>query len=180
MIIAIPIIGIILSSPESENINTADINRPQEDLAIGIEVSLDDVETIANLFLDQESKDSDIQYDLVLGDQAQLLGQTSYLGIPFDFSANMTPETLDNGNVMLHINELALSGYELPQNLILNIIARQVDLPDFIVFNPDDSYIGINLDEYELDNGGQITVDQLDLDQDTVQVTIHLPHDVFQ
>lgn len=179
VIIAIPIIGILLSQPEVEEVNTQDILVSNDDLSIGIQVGVDDVETIANIILAQEAENSDIQYALSLDNEARLIGQTSYLGIPFDFTVNMVPETLDNGNVLLNIDEITLSGYELPQQLVLNILAGQIDLPDFVAFNPDEAYIGINLNQYELENGGRIEVNQFDLEEDTVQVTIHLPQSAF-
>lgn len=178
-VILIPIIGLFLSRPKVEEINTRDFIVANDDLSISIEVGVEDVESIVNIILAQEAQNSDIQYALSLDEQARLLGQTAYLGIPFSFSVNMIPETLENGNVLLAIDEITLSGYELPQQLVLNILARQLELPDFVVFNPDDGYIGINFNQFQLDNGGRIQVDQFDLGEDTVQVTIHLPQSVF-
>lgn len=178
-VILIPIIGLFLSRPKAEEIDTRDFIVANDDLSISIEVGVEDVESIANITLAQEAQNSDFQYALSLDEQARLLGQTAYLGIPFSFSVNMIPETLENGNVLLAIDEITLSGYELPQQLVLNILARQLELPDFVVFNPDDGYIGINFNQFQLDNGGRIQVDQFDLGEDTVQVTIHLPQSVF-
>lgn len=178
-VILIPIIGLFLSRPKVEEIDTRDFIVANDDLPISIEVGVEDVESIANIILAQEAQNSDIQYALSLDEQARLLGQTAYLGIPFSFSVNMIPENLENGNVLLAIDEITLSGYELPQQLVLHILARQLELPDFVVFNPDDGYIGINFNQFQLDNGGRIQVDQFDLGEDTIQVTIHLPQSVF-
>lgn len=175
----IPIV-ILLFSGKSGEINTQEYPYRENDLAIQLEVDILDVETIANVYLQKETDNSTIDYVLQLDEKAHLIGQSSYLGIPFDFKVEMTPQTLDNGNLLLNIGSITLSGFELPRNLVLTLLANQLEFPEFVVFNPDDSYIGVNLNEFELENGGRIRVEQFDLDQDTIQASILLPNEAIQ
>ena len=180
ILIALVFLFLISMSGDSEDIDTDYYVRSQNDLEIQFEVGQEDVETISNVFLEQEVENSAISYHLILEDNPELIGESSYLGIPFDFSVEVTPEALDNGNVRLDIDSISLSGIQLPEQLVLTILSNQMDLPEFVVFNPEDSYIGVNLNEFYLENGGQLTVDVFDLDNNNVRATIHLPVSAFE
>lgn len=172
-LIILPLLFFMFSSSGGE-INTDPVSY-DDDIEAAVQVTSEEAEAIANLFLEEKMNDSEIYYGIRIDNDLTLIGQSSYLGIPFDFSADMTPTVLDNGNVRLSIDEIALSGYELPRRLVLNIISSQIELPPFINFNPDSGVININLNEFELENGGHIQVEQFNLQQDVIQARIFLP-----
>lgn len=175
LMISLGIIPMFIISGDNGDINDQHYVREYNDIEVQIEVNRKDVETIANVFLKKETENDSIDYYLTLNDNPQIKGESSYMGIPFNFTVNLVPVTLDNGNLRLDIESITLSGYELPEQLVLTILSNQIQLPDFIVFNPSDSYIGINLNEYRLENGGQITVDQFNIESNDLKATIHLP-----
>src|SRR5699024_6105931 len=173
--ISLGIITMFIISGDSGDINDQHYVREHNDIEVHIEVDRKDIETIANVFIKKETGNASIDYNVTLNDSPQIIGESSYMGIPFDFTVNLVPVTLDNGNLRLNIESITLSGYELPEQLVLTILSNQIQLPDFVVFNPSDSYIGINLNEFQLENGGQITVDQFNIESEDVKATIHLP-----
>lgn len=175
LMISLGIITMFIISGDSGDINDQHYVREHNDIEVHIEVDRKDIETIANVFIKKETGNASIDYYLTLNDNPQIKGESSYMGIPFDFTVNLAPVTLDNGNLRLDIESITLSGYELPEQLVLTILSNQIQLPDFVVFNPSDSYIGINLNEFQLENGGQITVDQFNIESNDVRATIHLP-----
>lgn len=175
LMISLGIIPMFINSGDSGDINDQHHVREHNDIEVHIEVDRKDIETITNVFLKKETESASIDYYLTLNDNPQIKGESSYMGIPFNFTVNLVPVTLDNGNLRLDIESITLSGYELPEQLVLTILSNQIQLPDFVVFNPNDSYIGINLNEYRLENGGQITVDQFNIESNDLKATIHLP-----
>lgn len=175
LMISLGIIPMFINSGDSGDINDQHHVREHNDIEVHIEVDRKDIETITNVFLKKETESASIDYYLTLNDNPQIKGESSYMGIPFNFTVNLVPVTLDNGNLRLDIESITLSGYELPEQLVLTILSNQIQLPDFVVFNPSDSYIGINLNEFRLENGGQITVDQFNIESNDLKATIHLP-----
>lgn len=180
LIISLGLVTIFSMLGNNGDVNTQHYVGAPNDIEVHFEVDRKDVETILNAFLKKETGNAAIDYYLTLDDSPQIIGESSYMGIPFDFTVNLIPVTLDNGNLRLDIDSITLSGYELPERLVLTILSNQIQLPDFVVFNPSNSYIAINLDELQLDNGGQITVDQFNVESNDVKATFHLPSSAIE
>ncbi|WP_273340878.1 DUF2140 family protein [Alloiococcus otitis] len=106
------------------------------DLAIDLALTFEDVESMANSFIQANQPDQDLDLRLSLDQDLELAGQTSYLGFDLPFQSSLSPQVTDNGNVVFQVDNLTLRGFDLPKSLVLGLLDSQIDLPDFIAFIP--------------------------------------------
>lgn len=149
------------------------------DLAIDLALTFEDVESMANSFIQANQPDQDLDLRLSLDQDLELAGQTSYLGFDLPFQSSLSPQVTDNGNVVFQVDNLTLRGFDLPKSLVLGLLDSQIDLPDFIAFIPSQGQIAINLTDFQLDNGGQLRVADWDQANRILTVTIILPTEVL-
>ena len=135
-----------------------------------------ELEDIANQFLQKESKDnSAIQYKLTIRDSVVISGELNIFHIPVDFELNLDPYVMQNGNLQLRATDLSLGDLRLPVSFVMKQMDKQLNLPDMVSVNADSKFIVVQLDEFYLDSGIHFSMEHINLEQNDIRVNVYIP-----
>jgi len=171
---------IMLQPIQTGEVNTEPTTVQDSELTFEMSSGKEDLTQLVNTYLDSETQNDFIGYTFNLNDQAELHGQLNALGVPIQFSLHLEPEVLDNGNLLLHAEEISVGSLNLPISFVLSQIANQVEFPEFIEINSEENWVAVNLNEFQLENGTQFSVSEMNLSQDDIGINIHLPIEAIQ
>lgn len=125
--------------------------------------------------LNEFIEDGDIRYEVVLNDEAELIGTFQVFGHDVHFYLYLTPYVTENGNVQLKATKLSIGDLDLPITSVMNFIKKQYKVPDWVQVDSKKQLILLNLDEYKLSNGLTISAKKIDLKNDDIRFELSLP-----
>jgi len=182
---AILLLGVVyvytmLQPGQSGEVNTEPNVTQESELTFEIRSEKEDLTQLVNAYLEGETQDNFIGNRFDLNEQAELHGEFNALGMPVQFSLYLEPEVLDNGNLLLHAEEINIGSLNLPAGIVLAYIANQADFPEFVEVNSSEEFVAVNLNEFQLENGTQFSVNEMNLSQNDIGMNIHLPIQAIQ
>lgn len=106
----------------------------------------------------------------VYADNQQILleGQLSLLGKSYPLYIYFQPSKLDNGNILLTVKDFSVGSFQIPQKIVLRLLSKNKNIPDFIQISPKESTITILLSEMDNDFGIYAKANTIDLYNDRI------------
>lgn len=106
----------------------------------------------------------------VYADNQQILleGQLSLLGKSYPLYIYFQPSKLDNGNILLTVKDFSVGSFQIPQKMVLRLLSKNKNIPDFIQISPKESTITILLSEMDNDFGIYAKANTVDLYNDKI------------
>lgn len=135
------------------------------------------INELIDFYLQDFQKDSEVTYDFYLENEAMLTGHFKILGHPIQFNLYFDPYVMDDGNVQLKAKSLSIGTLGLPIKDILEFVQRDYNLPGWVEVNPEEKYILLKLDHFQMQNGLFIRADKINLIDDDIRVSIYLPEE---
>ncbi|MCC5895499.1 MAG: YpmS family protein [Alkalibacterium sp.] len=132
---------------------------------------------VINLYLENELDDEFSGYTLNIDEDVELAGALQVFGFDVDFTLLMDPYVTDEGNLQLRATSIQLGTFELPIGIAMNVLSQQLDLPHWVRIDSEQQFILVALNEFQLENGVQFSMQRIDLSEDDVRVNIILPEE---
>ena len=106
----------------------------------------------------------------VYADNQQILleGQLSLLGKDYPLYIYFQPSKLENGNILLTVKDFSVGTFQIPQKMVLRLLSKNKNIPDFIQISPKESTITIVLPEIDNDFGIYAKANTIDLYNDKI------------
>lgn len=106
----------------------------------------------------------------VYADNQQILleGQLSLLGKDYPLYIYFQPSKLENGNILLTLKDFSVGTFQIPQKMVLRLLNKNKNIPDFIQISPKESTITILLSEMDNDFGIYAKANTIDLYNDRI------------
>lgn len=106
----------------------------------------------------------------VYADNQQILleGQLSLLGKSYPLYIYFQPSKLENGNILLTVKDFSVGTFQIPQKMVLRLLSKNKNIPDFIQISPKESTITIVLPEIDNDFGIFVKANTIDLYNDKI------------
>ena len=106
----------------------------------------------------------------VYADNQQILleGQLSLLGKDYPLYIYFQPSKLENGNILLTVKDFSVGSFQIPQKMVLRLLSKNKNIPDFIQISPKESTITIVLPEIDNDFGLYAKANTIDLYNDKI------------
>lgn len=106
----------------------------------------------------------------VYADNQQILleGQLSLLGKSYPLYIYFQPSKLENGNILLTVKDFSVGTFQIPQKMVLRLLSKNKNIPDFIQISPKESTITIVLPEIDNDFGIYVKTNTIDLYNDKI------------
>ncbi len=106
----------------------------------------------------------------VYADNQQILleGQLSLLGKDYPLYIYFQPSKLENGNILLTVKDFSVGTFQIPQKMVLRLLNKNKNIPDFIQISPKESTITILLSEMDNDFGIYAKANTIDLYNDRI------------
>jgi uncharacterized protein YpmS len=110
-----------------------------------------------------------INYDVVLEDFIYLRGDLIVFNREIPFQMIFNPVVNETGGLTLQEREISLGRLQLPGELVLGLLAEQVDFPTWVTVHPSRHEIIVNVRDIQLEKGMQLSVKTFDLQQDQLE-----------
>ena len=106
----------------------------------------------------------------VYADNQQILleGQLSLLGKDYPLYIYFQPSKLENGNILLTVKDFSVGTFQIPQKMVLRLLSKNKNIPNFIQISPKESTITIVLPEIDNDFGIYVKAITIDLYNDKI------------
>ena len=100
--------------------------------------------------------------------QTLLEGQLSLLGKDYPLYIYFQPSKLENGNILLTVKDFSVGTFQIPQKMVLRLLSKNKNIPDFIQISPKESTITIVLPKIDNDFGIYVKANTIDLYNDKI------------
>ncbi len=106
----------------------------------------------------------------VYADNQQILleGHLSLLGKDYPLYIYFQPSKLENGNILLTVKDFSVGTFQIPQKMVLRLLSKNKNIPDFIHISSKESTITIVLPEIDNDFGIYVKANTIDLYNDKI------------
>ncbi|PYZ94111.1 hypothetical protein CR194_00790 [Salipaludibacillus keqinensis] len=177
--ILLAVIGIVIMSgfiwfyqtfpePQNEDFSIRETGE-QERPSFSISTSREDL----NLWLQQEleeEEESDM-YDMYIDDAVYLETRLSAFGFEVPLEMKLTPHVTEEGNIELEEEYFQVSNINLPSERVFQMIAANVDLPEWIYVLAEDRKFYVNVRE-GVSEDIDVRVQSFDLENDDIEFQI--------
>lgn len=133
------------------------------------------VNEIISFYLNDFLKDSGVQYEFYLEDQALLSGTFKILGYEMKFYLYFDPFVMENGDVQLKAKSVSIGTLALPISEIMKYVSNSLDLPTWVEVNTEDKTLTLHLSQFKLKNGMYTRADKINLIDDDIRFNVYLP-----
>ncbi len=147
------------------------------DNSVQIDLTRQQLNALSDNYLDQFLKQSKIKYRFIVGPKyATVIGKTKFLGARVQFSLNLVPERLHNGNVLLRAAGMNVGRLNVPVGFVMGFIAKQYKLPNWVGVNAKKHTILLDLNKYSRHKQLHYSMEKIDMDNGRFQMKLSIPN----
>lgn len=165
----------IFEQRESGLSDSAAIVQREGEPVLSINSNKKQVNALIDFYLTDFQKDSEVQYDFELRNEALLTGEFEILSFPIQFYLYFDPYVTEDGNIQLKAKSLSIGTLNLPMSEVLRMVSRSFKFPEWVEVNAEDQVVLIRLDQFRMQNGLFIKADKINLVDDEIQMSLYLP-----
>lgn len=143
--------------------------------AFTVEATKSDLNHLINTYINDVLKTNQGNFEVGVNEDIQLTGNLFAFGVPIPLNVRMDPVVMENGDLVLEMNEISLGLLKLPRDRILHYINRQVQTPDWLYFDSENEQIYLAVTSIEVDSNLRFQVNALDLSTDSIIFTFTIP-----
>ena len=170
-------LGFLLQPVLTNQSETEPIVTEVDQVSLTTSLTKEDTELIINEYLSKAMGNEFESYSIVLSDALEIHGEMNILSFNVPFILYFLPYALENGNIQLRGETVELANFSLPVSGVMSLLAQQLALPEFIAIDSNAQMIEIDLTELMQDYSFDLTVDQIDLEQDIIQFNLGIDKD---
>lgn len=175
---AILFIYILVSSPAEDSQmepvkNTAD----SEDVAFKVATNKRDLNRVINHYIEEEGKNSKIDYQVLLTDEVELYGTLPLFSEELELRLTFEPQALENGDLILNQKSISVGQLRLPVSTVLKFVRDSYDLPDAVNIQPEEERVYVSMQRLKLKSDIKVRVNEFDLKKDNIKFTLLVPAD---
>ena len=147
------------------------------DNSVQIHLTRQQLNALAANYLAQFLRQSKIKYRFIVGPKyATIIGKTKFLGANIQFSLNLIPQHLANGNVLLKAAGLNVGRLNVPVGFVMGFIAKQYKLPNWVTVNAKKHTILLDLNKYSRHKQLHYSMEKIDMANGRFQMKLSIPN----
>lgn len=175
---AILFMYILISSPAEDSQmepvkNTAD----SKDVAFKVATNKRDLNRVINHYIEEEGKNSKIDYQVLLTDEVELYGTLPLFSEELELRLTFEPQALENGDLILNQKSISVGQLRLPVSTVLKFVRDSYDLPDAVNIQPEEERVYVSMQRLKLKSDIKVRVNEFDLKKDNIKFTLLVPAD---
>ena len=170
-------IGFLLQPLSTNQTETPPTVSDVEQVSLTTSLTKEDTELIINEYLNNAMGEDFDAYTIILSDKLEIHGEITIFNFGVPFKLYFSPYALENGNIQLRGEAVELANFSLPVSGVMSLLGRQLALPEFIAIDSNAQIIEIDLAKLMEDYSFDITIDQIDLEQDVIQFNLGIDKD---
>lgn len=134
-----------------------------------------DLNKLIATYIDDFTKDEDIGYDVYVGNTVTFQAEAEFFNEPVQLTLKFSPKVVDDGNVLLTLQNLSVGALPLPVSSVMSFVSKQYKFPKWVTVIPKDKTIYLALDRLKLKGDTKVRADALNLKKDDISFTLLVP-----
>lgn len=175
VVLIVTFVVFLLATPPVSDALPNPTYQEEEGAKFTVETTKHDLNDLINTYINQVLKTNQANFDVIVDEDIALNGELFAFGVSIPLRVTMDPVVMDNGDLVLKMNDLSLGLLDLPRGRILHYINRQVETPDWLYFDSENEQIYLAVTSIEIDSNLRFRVDALDLSSDSIIFTFTVP-----
>lgn len=167
--------GVFLFLPNEEASKGNKLENTKGDIPFLISTDKKSLTKLVNHYLEKETDQENLQYKVVLEEDVKVYGSIKAFNKDVDMALVMEPKVKTNGNMQLLVKELSIGQLKLPASYVLKYMNTYYNLPSYVVIDPSNREIDININELKLKNGLSARAESFHLEKDDITFTLYVP-----
>ncbi|MBM7551937.1 YpmS family protein [Thalassobacillus pellis] len=166
--------------PTSYTLVNVEGKEETEEAEFTIVSTKENLEQLANEYLDQLSQQSAFDYSISLDRSVELKGNIKAFDQTIPLTVSFHPEVQKNGDIILEQEGISLGKLPLPNKKVLEYVKKSYNLPEWVIVNPNEESIYVAVTEMEPASNFNVAVDRFNLKTNHLAFKISVPNDTFK
>lgn len=174
-LLAVSILFYWMTRPIKDEKSIKALDNGEETVEIPFTSNKKDLNRIINHYIEEESLNGPIDYEVLLKNEVELYGTITMFGKELQMKMTFKPVALKNGNLLLKQKSLQLGEINLPVSYALNYINEKYKTPKWISIRPSQKNIYVALNKMDLKSGITVKAKKFDLNKDDIELNLLVP-----
>ncbi|WP_423407131.1 YpmS family protein [Heyndrickxia sp. MSNUG] len=167
---------ILIASPaEDSKMEPVKNIQDSEDVAFKVATNKRDLNRVINHYIEEEGKNSKIDYQVLLTDEVELYGTFPLFSEELELRLTFEPKALENGDLVLNQKSISVGRLRLPVSTVLKFVRDSYDLPEAVSIQPEEERVYVSMQRLKLKSDIKVKVNEFDLIKDNIKFTLFVP-----
>jgi len=167
---------ILIASPaEDSKMEPNKSIQDSEDVAFKVATNKRDLNRVINHYIEEEGKNSNIDYQVLLTDEVELYGTLPLFSEELELRLTFEPKALENGDLVLNQKSISVGRLRLPVSTVLKFVRDSYDLPEAVSIQPEEERVYVSMQRLKLKSDIKVRVNEFDLKKDNIKFTLFVP-----
>lgn len=167
---------ILIASPaEDSKMEPVKNIQDSEDVAFKVATNKRDLNRVINHYIEEEGKNSKIDYQVLLTDEVELYGTFPLFSEELELRLTFEPKALENGDLVLNQKSISVGRLRLPVSTVLKFVRDSYDLPEAVSIQPEEERVYVSMQRLKLKSDIKVRVNEFDLKKDNIKFTLFVP-----
>ncbi|MBT2677829.1 YpmS family protein [Bacillus sp. ISL-35] len=169
---------ILISMPaEKSKEEPSSRNAAMDDVAFHVSTNKRDLNRVINHYLEEEAKNSQFDYQVLLTDEVELYGTIPIFSQELELKLTFEPRALENGDLILKQRSISVGRLNLPVSTVLKFVRDSYHLPAAVEIQPKEERVYVSMQRLKLKSDIKVRVNEFDLKKNNIKFTLLVPAD---
>lgn len=156
---------------------TVDLEKDSSEFIV--RTTKQNLNNLINAYIEHLTADTSHKYRIELEDDVHLIGELPVFSTTVPLSMHFEPFVAENGDIILKQRSISLGLLELPNQRIMEYLARYLPMPDWVTVNPSEEEIYIAVTQMDIRSNFQLAVETIDLEANNIAFRISVPYETL-
>ena len=169
-----------LLEPRSIEKSKEPVSSTAGEIEITSSLSKEDAEFVMNSYLDTQTEDENISYQIEIDEVIDLTSTIKIQSLELPIEMTFEPFATEEGNLQLHARSMEVASFSLPLGLVLTVLTNQIDLPEYVQVDSKEKIIFVDFNGLRNYYPYGIQLERVDLKTDDIQLKLFVNKDTLK
>lgn len=169
-----------LLEPRSIEKSKEPVYSTADEIEITSSLSKEDAEFVMNSYLDTQTEDENISYQIEIDEVIDLTSTIKIQSLELPIEMTFEPFATEEGNLQLHARSMEVASFSLPLGLVLTVLTNQIDLPEYVQVDSKEKIIFVDFNGLRNYYPYGIQLERVDLKTDDIQLKLFVNKDTLK